>query len=50
MKHIAIIVPVYNESDNLEFLYSKLDEIFSTLSEYEWGLIFVNDGSVDNSW
>ena len=50
MKIIAIIVPVYNEAGNLELLYSKLDEVFSTLSGYEWRLIFVNDGSVDNSW
>jgi len=50
MKHIAIIVPVYNESDNLEPLYSKLDEVFLTLSRYEWRLIFVDDGSSDNSW
>ncbi len=50
MKRITVIVPVYNESENLELLYSKLDEVFSGLSGYNWDLLFVDDGSSDDSW
>ena len=46
---LSIIVPVYNEADNLG---SLLDEIYQALSEQDisWKVIFVDDGSEDNSW
>lgn len=50
MKHIAIIVPVYNEANSLNLLHIELDKVFSILSEYEWEILFVDDGSSDNSW
>lgn len=49
MGSIAIVVPVYREERNLAKLHAKLHEVVSTLPEYEWSFIFVNDGSPDNS-
>lgn len=48
MKKIAIVVPVYNEADVIEFTISK---IFSSIldSKYFFELIFVDDGSKDGS-
>ena len=44
---ISIIVPVYNEQDSLKTLF---DEIKNNInSNYNWELIFINDGSSDNS-
>ena len=45
---LSIIIPVYNEADNVESLYH---EIMSTLSDqpYQFEVIFVDDGSTDNT-
>jgi len=47
---IAIIVPVFNESTNLNALFEKVASIVLNLSAYSWEFIFVDDGSSDNSW
>jgi undecaprenyl-phosphate 4-deoxy-4-formamido-L-arabinose transferase len=45
---ISVIIPVYNEEDCLNQLYERLFPVMENLSlPYE--LIFVNDGSKDNS-
>ena len=50
MKKIDIIVPCYNESENIIPLYEAIKGVFSEkLPEYSYSLIYVNDGSTDNS-
>ena len=50
MKKIDIIVPCYNESECVELIYEKLETIFSgELSAYEWSVIYVDDGSSDDT-
>ena len=50
MKKIDIIVPCYNESENIRPLYEAIKEVFSKeLPEYDFNLLLVNDGSVDSS-
>jgi len=45
---VSVIVPVFNERDNLRPLYARLKEVLGSLeSTYE--VIFVDDGSVDGS-
>jgi len=45
---IAVIIPVYNESGNLHTLYSRLVAVLeSIVTQYQ--IVFVNDGSTDNS-
>ncbi|MCR4923819.1 MAG: glycosyltransferase family 2 protein [Lachnospiraceae bacterium] len=49
MSRISIIVPVYYNSDTLELLYKDMKEkILGKLGDYE--IVFVDDGSGDNSW
>lgn len=48
MKKISIVVPVYNEQDNLREFYKRLTAIMC-LEDYEYNLIFVDDGSQDSS-
>ena len=43
---LDIVVPLYNEEDNLADFYN---EVKKSLSDIEYRLIFVNDGSSDNS-
>lgn len=47
-KFISIVVPVYNESDNLVHFYQAVKKEMDKIS-YKWELIFVDDGSQDNS-
>ena len=49
MSKISIVVPVYFNSDTLMLLYEDMKEkILGKLGDYE--LVFVDDGSGDNSW
>ena len=43
---ISIIIPVYNEEESIEELYS---ELLKNLKNYDFEIIFINDGSFDNS-
>jgi len=44
-----VIIPAYNEDGNLRILYATLVEILSSLDGM-WEIIFVDDGSTDNTW
>lgn len=49
MSKLSIIVPVYYNADTIMLLYEDLKKkILGKLDEYE--LVFVDDGSEDNSW
>ena len=45
----SIVIPVYNEADSLESLYEELFEV-ARAEGYELDVIFVDDGSSDESW
>ena len=47
IREISIIIPVLNEEDSIEPLYNK---IVSELSNINKEIIFVNDGSIDDSY
>jgi len=45
----SIVVPFFNEQENIPALYMKLTEVMDAIGEpYE--LVFVDDGSKDNSF
>ena len=48
-KKISIVIPVYNEAGNIYNLHSRLENVASSLPQFEWEYIFVNDGSSDHS-
>lgn len=48
-KKISIVVPVYNEEKNILLLHEEIKKVFLGLPEYEFEIIFVNDGSSDKS-
>ena len=43
---LTIVVPVFNEADNVELLVTRLS---LALREIEWEVIFVDDGSTDTT-
>lgn len=45
---LSIVVPVYNEEANIKKFYGSVKEVLNTLP-YEQEIIFVDDGSSDNS-
>ena len=47
-KKIAIVIPSFNEEDNLEVMISKLQEVCINLP-YDFNYIFVDDGSKDQT-
>lgn len=47
-KLISIVLPVFNESGGLELFYDQLKDVIEKLP-YDFEIIFVNDGSTDNS-
>jgi glycosyltransferase involved in cell wall biosynthesis len=47
-KLISFLVPVHNESDNVALLYDRLSIIMQPTS-YDWEILFVNDGSQDDT-
>lgn len=49
MKKISIVVPCYNEEDCVEKFYDHATEFFKTIENYSYEIIFVNDGSTDNT-
>ena len=49
MKTVTILVPSFNEAQSLELLHKEIVRVISTLENYKWEILFVNDGSHDNT-
>lgn len=49
MKKISLIVPIYNEQENISLLFEKVEKVISQIDNFQWEYIFVNDGSKDTS-
>jgi len=43
---LSVVVPVYNEEKNIEMLFNRIKE---NIPVSNWELIFINDGSADNT-
>lgn len=49
MKKVSIIVPAYNEEESLPFLYERLNKLMEDMKQYEFEVLFANDGSKDKT-
>lgn len=49
MKTITILIPCYNEENSIDVLYEHLERVIAQLTEYEFRILLVNDGSEDNT-
>jgi glycosyltransferase involved in cell wall biosynthesis len=47
--NISIVVPLYNEADSLPTLFDWIEKVMKE-NNFTYEVIFVNDGSTDNSW
>ena len=46
---VSLVVPVYNEAENLVPLYEEVAAVFAAPDASGWELVFVDDGSVDST-
>ena len=49
-KIISLIVPCYNEESNVQPFYDEVVRVFSLIEDADFELVFVDDGSKDNSY
>jgi dolichol-phosphate mannosyltransferase len=49
MSMLSIVIPVYNEVESLSELYGEIDAL-ARRENYEFEILFVDDGSNDGSW
>ncbi len=49
MKKVEIIVPCYNEQECIQPLFSEISSVFANLTDYDFSILFVNDGSKDGT-
>jgi glycosyltransferase involved in cell wall biosynthesis len=47
---LRIIIPIFNEEENITRLADELDEVLGKLQDYQSEVIWVDDGSTDRSW
>jgi glycosyltransferase involved in cell wall biosynthesis len=48
-KTITILIPAYNEEEVIYQLYSRLTRVIESITGYNFEILFVNDGSKDNT-
>jgi glycosyltransferase involved in cell wall biosynthesis len=46
---ISIVIPLYNESANLPLLHDSLRTVLAGVPDYDFEIVYVNDGSQDDS-
>jgi len=46
---ISVIVPAMNEQDNVQPFYEAVKSVTDTLLDFDWEIIFVDDGSTDDT-
>lgn len=49
MKKISLIIPCYNEEESIPLFYRETTNVLKKLEEYSYEMVFVNDGSTDNT-
>lgn len=48
-KLISYVFPIYNEAGNIDLLHQTMTELLQQRPEYNYEIIYINDGSRDNS-
>lgn len=48
-KLVSVVIPVYNEEGNIKPLFDGIKKAISKMKDYDFEIIFVDDGSTDNT-
>jgi glycosyltransferase involved in cell wall biosynthesis len=46
---ISLVLPTFNEEDNIDTLYNRIKSVLSSLSTYKFEIIFIDNASTDNT-
>lgn len=46
---VSVLVPAYNEERSLPYFYPEIRRVMDDNDQYEWEILFVDDGSKDNT-
>lgn len=49
MEQISLIIPCFNEEESLPIFYRALDEVTVSMNTYRFEMLFIDDGSKDNT-
>lgn len=49
MKKISVVIPMYYEEEVANECYNRVEKVLSSIPNYEYEIIFVNDGSKDKT-
>jgi glycosyltransferase involved in cell wall biosynthesis len=49
LKKVNLIIPCYNEAEALPLFAEELNSVINTLTEYDFEILLINDGSRDNT-
>ena len=50
MQTLAVVVPAFNESDGLRAFHARLAAVFDGLPDFACSVLYVDDGSRDDTW
>ncbi|OGG26718.1 hypothetical protein A2960_00920 [Candidatus Gottesmanbacteria bacterium RIFCSPLOWO2_01_FULL_39_12b] len=48
-KIVSVVIPTYNEEENIEYAYGEIKKIFRLLPKYDYEIVFVDNYSTDYS-
>lgn len=46
---VSVLVPAYNEEKSLPYFYPEIRKVMDDNDQYEWEVLFIDDGSKDNT-
>ena len=49
-RQISLVIPAYKEEKNISLLYNEIQKVLWKIKKYDFEIIFINDGSPDNTW
>jgi len=47
---ISLVIPAYKEEKNIPLIHSEINNTLLSIKEYNFEIIFINDGSPDATW
>ena len=47
--NLSVVIPVFNESENLRILHRSLQDVLEDQNGLDWEVVYVDDGSTDDS-
>lgn len=47
---LSVVIPAYNEAHNIAPMHAALKDVFAAIPDYSPEVVFVDDGSTDETW